>query len=378
MNESTGNFLSQQLYPDLKSWLITLYKNFKIPFLKSQAKLYKSPNELLNALKSNQLKPNSWVILECKPSMFGTFLRHHLLSPSIGMHSDMRLGPQILSENPIIQIMGNTTSHLQPVGLYPPIDDNLYQLSLYPSDAIACGFIGIIPEINNLVETIPAISNSKNLAFCGMPSHVKGIVRQIDPQLLIDAGFQIEVYEELRQKGEIWFLDIAQDECEIVPLDQAITTEMWGGLYASGHIEFEGELNLIPLVEGMVESMKALGFEPHVTQNQAAGQEILVFGKGIRATIETKYPTYALHMDSEIGINYKFNKDRFDRLCEDYLKIIVEVGQLTSTEIKNPYDLDFTYTDSAKAYSVLKSAQAEAISDPLAMAVRDWHRKRGK
>jgi hypothetical protein len=56
----------------------------------------------------------------------------------------------------------------------------------------------------------------------------------------------------------------------------------------------------------------------------------------------------------------------------------VEVGKLSSTEIKNPYDLDFTYTDSDKAFTVLKSSSADEISDPIGMAIRDWHRKRGK
>ena len=203
-------------------------------------------------------------------------------------------------------------------------------------------------------------------------------MRQVDPQLLLDFGFKMEQYESLRQNGYIWFIDISQDETEISPLGDGTTTEMWGGLYASGHIEFDGELQICPLIDGMVEAIKSVGYEPHVVQNKAARQEVMIFGKGIRATIDTKSPFYSLHMDSEVAMNFSTNKNKFDKVCHKYLEAIVEVGKLSSTEIKNPYDLDFTYTDSDKAFTVLKSSSADEISDPIGMAIRDWHRKRGK
>lgn len=379
MDENTGKFLAQQLYPDLKNWIPALYRRLKTPLDKLRAPIFSSPSDLLNALKSNQIKPDGWVTLECKPSMFGPFLRNHFITPFIGHHTNMRLGPPLVAENPVMAIMGQATSHLKPVGMYPPIDDDLYQICLYPSDAAVCGMIGLIPGVNDLVEHLPAISNGKNLSFCGMSCNVRGVVRQIDPKLLTDIGISIEQYEELRQSGDIWFLDLSVEESEVEPHGEAITTEMWGGLYASGHIEIrDGELKVDPLIEGMVESMKKAGFEPHVIQNQAKRKEITVYAQGIRAVIDIQSPIYSIHMDSEIALQYKNNKQKFDTVCKGYLDVINQVAGNCSVDVANPGDLDFSYTNSEKAYSVLKSLGADYIADPVGIAIRDWHRKRGK
>ncbi|WPC75915.1 hypothetical protein [Vibrio porteresiae] len=379
MDENTGKFLTQQLYPDLKNWIPALYRRFKTPLDKLRAPIFSSPSDLLNALKSNQVKPDSWVTLECKPSMFGPFLRNHFITPFIGHHTSMRLGPPLVAENPVMAIMGQATSHLKPVGMYPPIDDDLYQICLYPSDATVCGMIGLIPGVNDLVEYLPAVSNGKNLSFCGMSCNVRGVVRQIDPKLLTDIGVPIEQYEELRQSGDIWFLDLSVDESEVEPHGEAVTTEMWGGLYASGHIEIrDGELKVDPLVDGMVESIKKVGFEPHVTQNQAKRREITVYAQGIRAVIDIQSPIYSIHMDSEIALQYKDNKKKFDAVCKGYLDVINEVAGICNVDVANPDDLDFSYTNSEKSYSVLKSLGADHIADPVGIAIRDWHRKRGK
>lgn len=291
----------------------------------------------------------------------------------------MRLGPPLVAENPVMAIMGQTTSHLKPVGMYPPIDDDLYQICLYPSDAAVCGMIGLIPGVNDMVKYLPAVSNGKNLSFCGMSCNVRGVVRQIDPKLLTDIGVPIEQYEELRQSGDIWFLDLSVDESEVEPHGEAVTTEMWGGLYASGHIEIrDGELKVDPLVDGMVESMKKVGFEPHVTQNQAKRKEITVYAQGIRAVIDIQSPIYSIHMDSEIALQYKDNRNKFDAVCKGYLEVINEVAGSCSVDVANPDDLDFSYTNSEKSYSVLKSLGADHIADPVGVAIRDWHRKRGK
>ncbi len=124
--------------------------------------------------------------------------------------------------------------------------------------------------------------------------------------MLTDIGIPIEQYEEIRQSGDIWFLDLSAEESVVEPHGDAITTEMWGGLYASGHIEIrDGELKLDPLIEGMVESMKKVGFEPHVTQNLAKRKEITVYAQGIRAVLDIQLPIYSIHMDSEIAIQRK-------------------------------------------------------------------------
>lgn len=375
-----ANFLTQQLYPDLKNWIATFAKFIKTPVKKSIAPVFKSPSQLLDALKRNKIKANEWVTLECKPSTFGPFLRNHFISPIIGHHTDMRLGPQILSNaHPLMGMMGQITSHLKPVGIYPPIDEDLYQMCLYPSDAEAFGMVGLMPGTENMVEYIPAVCSAQHLTFSNIPSNIRGIIRQVTPKLFTDTGLPIEQWEELRQSGKIWFIDLTEDYSEVNPHGDAVTAEIWGGLYASGHIEImNGDLQLKPLVDGMAESFKIGNFEPHVTQNKAARQEIMVYGKGIRAVIDTKAPIFSIHMDAELAIEYATNKTRFDKIVNSYLNVIKETANISSVEIGNLHDLDFSYTDSAKSYTILKSGGAELIADPIGVAIRNWHRKRNQ
>ncbi len=377
MDEKTASFLAQQLYPDLKNWLASLAKSMRTPVKKANAKVFNNPSDLLDALKKNAVQADEWVTLECKPSNFGPFLRNHFMSPIIGHHTGMRLGPQIQGGHPIMGMLGQITSHLRPVGIYPPIDDDLYQICLYPSDAVAFGMIGLLPGTDKMIEYIPAVTSSKHLTFNNMPCSVRGIVRQVSPKLLTDIGAPIERWEELRQSGDIWFIDLTDDYAEVNPLGDATTTEIWGGLYASGHMEIaNGELHLKPLIDGMADSIKSAGFEPHVTQNQAARKEVIIYGVGIRAVIDTQTPLYSIHMDAELGLDYAANKAKFDKVTKSYLNIIEEASKLSSAEIVNLHDLDFTYTDSESSYSVLRSVGSELIADPVGVAIRDWHRKR--
>ncbi|WP_158283742.1 hypothetical protein [Haliea alexandrii] len=379
MDDNTASFLSQQLYPDLKNWISTLAKKLRTPVKKANAKVFSSPPDLLTALKSNHLQADEWVTLTCKPSTFGPFLRNHFISPIIGHHTNMRLGPQVLSENPIMGILGQVTSHLKPVGIYPPIDDDLYQLCLYPSDAEAFGMIGMLPGMDKLVEYIPAVCSAKHLTFSNVPCNVRGIVRQVSPSMLLEIGVPIERWEEYRQSGDIWFIDIVDEYAEVSPLGEAVTTEIWGGLYASGHMEIaDGSIQIQSLVDGMAEGFRSAGFAPHVTQNKAARQEIMVYGKGIRAVIDTKAPLYSIHMDAELGLEFSSNKLKFEKVTKSYLSAIESVAKNCSAEISNLHDLDFSYTESAKSYSILRSSGAELIADPVGVAIRDWHRKRNK
>ena len=379
MDANTGKFIAQQLYPDLKTWIATFAKKLTTPVKKAKSPLFKTPSDILNALKANKLQPDGWVTIECKPFQFGPFLRNHFLSPIVGSRTDMRLGPPLASNHPIMAIVGQVTSHLKPVGLYPPIDDDLYQICLYPSDSNICGMVGLMPGVNNLIEYIPAVTSAKNLTFSGVSCHAKGIVRQVSPKLLTDVGAPIEKWEELRQEGKIWFLDLSSEDSECTPLGEAVTTEMWGAMYASGHLEIKsGKLKLQSIVDGTADALKSQGFDPHVTQNQAGRQEIMVFSKGIRALIDTKAPLFSVHMDAEIAIDFKTNRENFDRICQSMLNHINESCKSQSVELVNPLDLDFSYTNSSKSFTVLKSIGSEYISDPLAVAIRDWHRKRGK
>ena len=377
MDKNTASFLAQQLYPDLKNWLASLAKFMRTPVKKATAKVFRTPASLLDALKKNEVQPDEWITLECKPSNFGPFLRSHFMSPIIGHHTGMRLGPQIQSAHPYMGIVGQITSHLRPVGIYPAIDDDLYQICLYPSDAVAFGMMGLLPGTNKIIEYIPAVCSSKHLTFSNMPCNVRGIVRQVSPKLLTDIGIPIERWEELRQSGDIWFLDLTDDYAEVNPIGSATTTEIWGGLYASGHIEIaNGALQIKPLIDGMADSIKSAGFQPYVTKNEAGRGEFLIYSSGIRAVIDTQAPLYSLHMDAELGLQYAVNKARFDKVTKSFLGIIEEAAKLSSSEVANLHDLDFTYTDSESSYSVLRSVGSELIADPVGVAIRDWHRKR--
>ncbi len=378
MNKNTGQFLAQQLYPDLKVWLTSLGRKLRNPIRKAKAEVFDSPSELLNSLRAGLVKNNDLVTLECKPSSFGPFLRSHFLSPLVGSRTDMRLGPPLVGANPLIAMMAQTTSHLKPVGLYPPINPDVAQCCLYPSDTTACGFVGLFPGIDQLVEYLPSLLASRHTPYCGMACHITGVVRFADPKLLLDSGVSLEDYEEMRQAGQVWFLDATGDESECNPLDDATTTELWGGLYASGHLEIvSGSVGVNRVVEAMRDAMVAAGFEPQVTQNKAGRKEVMIYGHGIRGIVETQAPLYSLHMDADIGTEYGAARSRFDKLSTQTLSNIKAVCDDASVELKNAMDLDFTYTNSSDAFSVLKSQGASAIADPLAIAIRNWHRKRG-
>lgn len=73
---------------------------------------------------------------------------------------------------------------------------------------------------------------------------------------------------------------------------------------------------------------------------------------------------------------HRRNKTKFDRVTKSYLRIIEEATKLKSCEIGNLHDLDFTYPASESAYSVLQSAGADLIADPVGVAMGDWYRKR--
>ncbi|WP_231561314.1 hypothetical protein [Nitrosococcus oceani] len=60
----------------------------------------------------------------------------------------------------------------------------------------------------------------------------------------------------------------------------------------------------------------------------------------------------------------------------DFVRIIEETTKLKSCEIGNFHDLDFMYPASESAYSILQSAGADLIADPVGVATGDWYRKR--
>ncbi len=57
-------------------------------------------------------------------------------------------------------------------------------------------------------------------------------------------------------------------------------------------------------------------------------------------------------------MQYKENKQKFDNVCKGYLDVINKVAGNCSVDVANPDDLDFSYTNSEEAYSVLRSLGA--------------------
>ncbi|HDG7946279.1 TPA: hypothetical protein PCK92_004844 [Klebsiella pneumoniae] len=77
-----------------------------------------------------------------------------------------------------------------------------------------------------------------------------------------------------------------------------------------------------------------------------------------------------------MAIDYRKNKNIFNGVCGNILEVIIEAASKSDATIINPRDLDFTYTDSAKSFTILESQRAEQIKDPVAIVVRDWYRKK--
>lgn len=72
--------LTRQLHADIKTWLATAAGWVKKKYGNVSRETYKSPAELLHALKSNLVNDGDRITLECKPALYGPFLRDHFLS----------------------------------------------------------------------------------------------------------------------------------------------------------------------------------------------------------------------------------------------------------------------------------------------------------
>lgn len=376
--EGAARELVQQLWSDAKACLPFLARKLTEMHRRATTSQFDSLPELRAALLGNQVENGALVKVACKPSPFGPYLRSHFLSPIIGRHTSLRLGPPLVHPNPVMAIMAQATSQLMPVGLYPAIAANVNQVSLYPTEATAIGFVGLMPGINELVPSVPALIASRFLSCYGKPCEVTGVARLVDPTFLSGFGVGAERYEALRQQGAVWFLDATTDEAQCTPFGDDTVTELWGGIYASGHLEIgEGRLEVAKLVEGFGQAFADNGFEPDVQPNLAGRREIMVFAKGLRACVDTQQPFYSLHMDAELALDFDKSRQKFDRACKSILNNIRTVCSESSVDLKNPDDLDFSYTSSSKAFTVMKSMASDRIYDPLAISIRDWHRLRG-
>lgn len=374
---SIAKELVPSLYADMRAWLVSLGKRLSRGARNAALSEFNSPAELLASAHTGATKDGEWIRLKCKPSPFGPFLRTHFITPLIGFSSELRLGPPILSPNPIISIMANAMSHLVPVGLYPTVAPDILQGCLYPAESEACGMIGILPGVGEMVQSIPALIAERHTGQFGAPSWITGVLRRIDSTALEDAGYSREDQEGIRQSGVVWFFDATDDDSRCYRLNDGEITPLWGGLYASGHLEIlSGSLTLQRYVGAFESAFMAEGFEVKVNQNQAGQREIALYARGFRATLSTQFPLFSFHMDAELSKDFASYRSRFDRICEACLRNLEEGCADESVELGNPCDVDFTYANGAAAYSVLRSYGASAIGDPLAIAIRDWHRRR--
>lgn len=325
MDEATKIFTAmaeketELLHNDIKYWIVSKAKNINKIYRKLRIKKYDSLNILIQDIKANKIKNGQRVIVKCKPSLFGPYLRSHFLSAIIGNHTNLRLGPPIVSENPILGMMAQITSHLVPVGMYPSIDESVVQACLYSEDTTTTGFMGLFPGVNEIVITLPALISSKYLQYFHTTCHINGVIRMIDLNTVTESGFKSEEYEELRQKSKTWFFDATDPESECTPVKDENNKELWGGLYASGHIEIsDGQLDYKDLLDNFVAAIESENFTVNVDQNQAGRKEFLLYGKGIRMCVDTQYPIYSLHMDANLGTNYSEYKKSLTRLQTIY------------------------------------------------------------
>lgn len=376
--EAAAQELVKQLWSDAKLWVPSIARSLKATYQRATRERFDSLPALTAAVRENKVQDGELVTVNCKPSPFGPYLRSHFLSPFIGPHTGLRLGPPLVHENPAMAIMAQTTSQLIPVGLYPPIASDINQVCLYPSETTVTGFVGLFPGVNELVPFMPALFASRLLPHYGKACHVTGVLRLVEPAYLSKYGVDPERYEAMRQQGAVWFFDATGEEAGCVPSGDGVVTELWGGLYASGHLDIRGgELEVDKVVEGFHQALAGNGIEATVHPNLAGRREIMIFAKGTRMCLDTQAPYYSLHMDVELAHEFERSRARFDNLCKSVLTNIQVVCNDANVVLSNPNDLDFSYTNSSASYTVMKSLAADKIRDPLAIAIRDWHKSRG-
>jgi hypothetical protein len=223
-----------------------------------------------------------------------------------------------------------------------------------------------------------AIFAERHIPYCGKRCSITGVIRSISEADFTNAGFKREDFEVARQQANIWILDATGDDSECMVLSDREHTEFWGGLYASGHLEIaSGRLRITSVIDGFRSALSDAGYEIVTAPNLGSRRDVALFGRGIRATIDTRSPfLYSLHMDAELTRTFGDARQRFDCICERVLSNLAQACVNESVEMKNLNDFDFSYTDSAQLFTVLRSLAADAIMDPLAVAIRDWHRRR--
>lgn len=365
----------KELYSDIKKWALTAISPAQKVFKNLRKKRYSSINDLLSDISIGKLKNGSLVEIQCKFSSFGPFIKPLYISPLVGVNTQNRLGPPLQHPNPIMGMVAQTTSNLTPVGIYPTVSDLITQVRLYPSESEAMGFFGLFPGIGKVVLSFNALIKTEYLNDAHKSCRLTGKIRCITQQDFIRAGYKLEDYEIVRSVGNIWFLEATDEDsdCQIVNND---INELWGGLYSAGHVEFKGNIPIKPLIDGYLDKLNPIVEDLRVVQNQAKNKEINLFGKGFRMVQHINFPVYAIHYDIDVAKDYSNQKDKYERILTSVLQNIKDTCDHNSTELMNPFDLDFNYSNSEQSYKILESIGAKNIEDPLALAIRQWTKRK--
>jgi hypothetical protein len=367
--------ITKEIYSDLKSFAVSKLAPLRKISLRFKKKKYLNISDLVSDISTGKIKNGSLIELDCKFSSFGPFIKNLYIGPLAGLNTKNRLGPPIIHQsNPIMGMVAKTVSNLIPVGLYPPVSDKVAQVRLYPANIEALGFFSFFPEVNNLVPSFNALINSDFLINAHRNCRLTGKIRSVSQLEFINAGFHLEDFEVLRSIGNIWYLDATDvdSDCKLLMSE---TSELWAALYSVGHLEFNGEIPINSLVTGYLNKLSPLVKDLQVVQNLVNNREINIFGEGFRMVQHINFPIYALHYDINIGTNYQYQKDIYDKILLAVHETINETCYSNSVKLYNPYDLDFTYSNGLTTFKLLESLSAQNIQDPLALAIRQWIKK---
>lgn len=204
---SAAKALLPALYADLKTWSVSLGRLVRRHARQKAVREFASPREVIAAIGDGTISSGDWLALKCKPSPFGPFLGSHYIAPFIGSSSNLRLGPPIAHHTvPLLGMMAHMMAHLTPVGLYPPLGNGISQTCLYPPDASACGFTGLVPTLMPSVDCVQALLANRHTNHFGRAVRLTGQLQRIDVDAFVAGGFTPEQYEILRQQNGGWFI----------------------------------------------------------------------------------------------------------------------------------------------------------------------------
>jgi len=378
VGEPEQSKLLEMLYADLRSYLVggvgSTWRWVLSRARRRSAQRYETLGTFASALRAGKVEPDAVVSFPARLVAFGAFDRSPYLSPfALGAP---RRGPPFVSEDGFLGLFAQATTHWMPVGLYPSPANDLFQGTLYEPNARACGVVSLLPFVPSIVS-LPFVASTRFRHRVDHSSRVVGTVRMLTESDLASLSVSAAQYEMLRKSGLLWLFDMSGDEADAVAVDESQTSrELWGALYACGHFEFEKAPDRARVIEALVGAFSSKGLATNVLHEQHRG-ETLIAADGVRLTLGGRdAPIFSLHQDVELLGDYANGHVRFQSLLRSCLAATKEGFDVSGAVLLNPNDVDFSYADTTNAYTVLRSRAANGIGDPVALAIRDWHRRR--